>query len=348
MNKTLLTLGAAIVAAVSVTAHSQPAQPPQTGPAPTGLVVGSGNYFSPIVQDLDKAVAFYRDGLGLEVAGQPGNADANPALRNMFGLPDAKIRWVIARTPAAPGGVEIIEIKDAGGRAVARNIQDPGAVSFVVTVRDLDGTLERLKRLGAPVVSAGGKVVSIGAGTRIVLVKDPDGHFVELSQPAELPATSAPATANVIGVRLRTAVADVEKAARLYRDELGLPARSPIEPYGDNRAVLDALGMPSGQYRVATQTIPSSGFPFDFVEIKGLERNTAPAKIQDFGSTRIQLRVKDIDAAIAALVEAGGQVVSTGGKPLELPAGNATLRVAIVRDPNNLFLVLIQSPPPAA
>jgi hypothetical protein len=29
------------------------------GPAPTGLVVGSGNYFSPIVTDLEKAIAFY-------------------------------------------------------------------------------------------------------------------------------------------------------------------------------------------------------------------------------------------------------------------------------------------------
>jgi hypothetical protein len=28
-----------------------------------------------------------------------------------------------------------------------------------------------------------------------------------------------------------------------------------------------------------------------------------------------------------------------------LPAGNATLEVAIVRDPNNLFVVLIEAPP---
>ena len=42
-----------------------PAAPAPAGPAPTGLVVGSGNFFSPIVGDLGKAVAFYRDGLGL-------------------------------------------------------------------------------------------------------------------------------------------------------------------------------------------------------------------------------------------------------------------------------------------
>src|SRR5207245_1668122 len=55
--------------------------------AQNGLIVGSGNFFSPIVSDLDKAIAFYRDGLGLDVMGAPANADDNAPLRNMFGLP---------------------------------------------------------------------------------------------------------------------------------------------------------------------------------------------------------------------------------------------------------------------
>ena len=41
--------------------------------------------------------AFYRDGLGLDVQGAPGDANANLPLRNMFGLPDATLRWQIAR-----------------------------------------------------------------------------------------------------------------------------------------------------------------------------------------------------------------------------------------------------------
>jgi catechol 2,3-dioxygenase-like lactoylglutathione lyase family enzyme len=317
---------------------------PAIASAPS-LVVGSGNYFSPIVQDLDAALAFYRDGLGLEVAGAPGDAGANPALRNMFGLPDASIRWAIARTPAVAGGVEIVEIGNAAGKRLERQLQDPGAMCLVVTVRDLDGTLARLKRLGTPIVSRNGEPVAIGGGTRIVVIRDPDGHFVELSQPAELPSTAAPASTNVIGVRLRLAVEDVETAVRLYRDALGFEARAPIGEYGDNTAVLDALGLPAGQYRVGLQNVPGSGLMYDFVDFKGVERNAARGRIQDFGSTRVQLRVRDIDAAIAAFERYGGEVVSTGGKPLTLPAGNATLEVAIVRDPNNLFVVLIEAPP---
>jgi catechol 2,3-dioxygenase-like lactoylglutathione lyase family enzyme len=323
---------------VAGSAHAQVA-------ASASIVVGSGNYFSPIVRDLDASVAFYRDGLGLDVQGPPGDASANPALRNMFGLPNAKIRWSIARTPAAPGGVELVEISGADGRRLDRRLEDVGANCLVVTVRDLDATLARLEKLGAPVVSLGGEPVTIGQGTRIVVVKDPDGHFVELSQPAELPS-GAPSV-NVIGVRLRLAVRDAEAAARFYRDELGFEPRAPLGDYGDNPAVLRALGLESGQYRVAQQNVPGSGLMYDFVDFRGLERTAMPGRLQDFGSTRVQLRVRDIDAAIAAFERFGGEVVSTGGEPLELPAGNSTLSVAIVRDPNNLFVVLIEAPPPA-
>ena len=60
----------------------------------------------------------------------------------------------------------------------------------------------------------------------------------------------------------------------------------------------------------------------------------------------MQLRVRDVDAAIAAFERFGGTVVSTGGKPLELPIPKGSIKVAIVREPDNLFVVLIESPPP--
>ncbi|PYS34059.1 MAG: hypothetical protein DMG14_30350 [Acidobacteria bacterium] len=119
-------------------------------PQPTGLIVGSGNFFSPIVSDLDKAIAFYRDGLKLDVQGQPANADQNPALRNMFGLPDARLRWSIARSAEMRTGVEIVEIRQSGGRAVERRMQDGGAVTLILFVRDINAILARMKS-SAPV-----------------------------------------------------------------------------------------------------------------------------------------------------------------------------------------------------
>jgi len=85
-----VTIGAALVASAAVGFAQGP-----PGPAPTGLVVGSGNFFSPITANLDKTVAFYRDGLGLDVQGAPANADANPP-DNLF------LVLLHAAAPAAP------------------------------------------------------------------------------------------------------------------------------------------------------------------------------------------------------------------------------------------------------
>ncbi len=342
-----------VVAAGSVlTVNHAQAQP--APPAPTGLIVGSGNFFSPIVADLDAAVAFYR-AIGFEVEGEPANADANPQLRAMFGLPDARLRWQIGRAPPIEGGVEIVEVKGVEGRPAERRIQDPGAAMLTVVVRDVDATLARLKALGAPVVTRGGVPLTITSpDLRIVVVQDPAGHFVELAQPRTMPLR-ARATSNVGGVRVRHTVQDLESALALYRDALGLHgdglvhAAKRVPPYFANRTVLAALGLvPDDIYRYAELVVPASGLVIELIEFKGMRRNAERARLQDPGATRIQLRVADIDAAAAAVVQAGGTFVSTGGRPIELPVGNATLKVGIVRDPDDLFLVFIQAPAPAA
>lgn len=313
--------------------------------AQDGLVVGMGNFFSPIVGDLDKAIAFYRDGLGLDVQGAPANADQNPALRNMFGLPDAQLRWTIGRPPAMRTGVEIVEVKKAESKPVERRIQDPGAFTLVLIVRELDPVLARLKTLGAPVVTTGGAPVDVpfGGKARGVVVKDPDGHFVELVQtpPGETPVAGAP---NIISVRVRLTVEDAGQAMRLYQ-QLGLGGAMNVM-FESSAPVVKMLGLKAdAQFRVAGMDVPN-GPKLEFIDFKGVDRRTVRANIQDPGSTRMQLQVRDVDAAIESLKAAGGAVVSTGGNTVELPGrGGATTKVAIVRDPNNLFLVLIQVAP---
>ena len=342
------TLGALLVGAGAAQAQSAaPAAGAPPAPAPTGLVVGSGNFYSPIVAALDEAVAFYRDGVGFEVSGEPTNADANPQLRAMFGLPDARLRQQIGRAPPLPGGVEIVEISRAGGRPVTRGMQDPGAVMLLVTVRDIDATLARLERLGAPVVTRGGTPVAISGGPlRGIVVKDPAGHFVELLETANPPPAAPGANANIVGVRVRHTVEDLGRSLTLYRNALGLQGPEQLPKWVGDDSVLDLLGLTKkAQYRFTTLTVPTSGLPLELIEFRGARRPAERARVADPGSTRIQLRVADIDAAVAAVTQAGGEFVSTGGRPLDLPAGNSTLKVGIVRDPDDLFLVLIQAPP---
>jgi len=342
-------LGAEAPSAKAAAYAQTPATAP-AGPPPTGLVVGSGNFFSPIVGDLDKAVAFYRDGLGLDVQGTPSNADTNPALRDMFGLPDAQLRWQIGRPPAMRTGVEIVEITKAASKPLERRVQDSGAFMLIVFVRDVDATFARVKALGAPIVTKGGAPIGLPAGKprfRVVVVKDPDGHFVEIVQADQPPETQAPPTANVIAVRVRLTVADVDKALALYRDALGMKVRS-VDEFKKDPDVNNMLGLKDAQYRAAMLEVPTTGLIFEVIDFKSIDRKTVRGNIQDPGSTRIQLQVRDVDATIDALKRHGGTVASTGGTTVNLPGrGGATTKVAIVRDPDNLFLVLLQAAPPA-
>lgn len=81
------------------------------------------------------------------------------------------------------------------------------------------------------------------------------------------------------------------------------------------------------------------------MEISGVVRRSVSGSIQDPGSTRMPLQVRDLEGAIQAVVRAGGSVISTDGKPVELPEGRSSVRVAMVRAPDDLFLVLIESRP---
>ena len=376
MRRLIASLVASLLSAVAVLGQAAP-------PAATGLIVGSGNFFSPIVTDLDKAAALYRDGLGFAVTGAPSDAASNAPLRNMFGLPDAQLRWLIARPgeerrqggppPRADesalarrvaerrdipgdrgvrGGVEIIEVKKVASRAITRNVQDPGAVTLVLAVRDLDAMLARLKPLGVTVVTTGGGPVDVtlaGAAARAALVRTPDGHFLQLVQrPGGASTTANDPAALVTEVRVRLTVADVDRAMRLYRDDLGVHEQS-VGAFGGNPAVMQMLGLRGGMFRQAITQLPASGLFLQFIEFKDVERRNVQGDIQDPGSTRIQLQVKDLDAAARAVVRAGGRIVSSKEMPVELPAGRGgKIRAIVVRDPDNLFLVLIEQPPAPA
>ena len=308
------------------------AQVPTT-PAAAALVVGSGNFFSPIVANLERAVGFYHEGLGLEVMGAPSNADTNAPLRNMFGLPDARLRWTVARPAGARQGVEIVEITNAGGRAAKRDITDPGAVTLIMPAAEkLTTMVERLTKNGGTLLTARGKG-SLSSAHDVVL-RDPDDHFVELVATGQ-PLTPTPP-------RIRLTVHDVKKATNLYRDVLGL--RATTSPPTSDEWLTAVIGLKSGGTEAAVLQVPGSDLVIEFVHFAG-KGGSITARIQDPGSTRLQLQVRDLDAAIRAVVAAGGQVISTGGQPVEMPAGRgAPIRAAIVRDPDNLFLVLIAAP----
>lgn len=60
--------------------------------------------------------------------------------------------------------------------------------------------------------------------------------------------------------------------------------------------------------------------------------------MQDPGTAILELNVRDLGTLLPKLKAAGFTVASTGGEPVDL--GRA--KIVLVRDPNNLYLDLIE------
>jgi hypothetical protein len=82
----------------------------------------------------------------------------------------------------------------------------------------------------------------------------------------------------------------------------------------------------------------------EFLEVTGIERHPLAARIQDPGAARLQLTVRNLEAAIDMYKKAGpSTVVSSRGEIITQPQ----YRVAVVSDLNGLFLVLTDRRAPA-
>jgi catechol 2,3-dioxygenase-like lactoylglutathione lyase family enzyme len=118
-----------------------------------------------IVDDVDAAIAFYRDRLGFHVEMHPAPAFAVLARDDL--------RLMLSR-PGGSGG---------GGQAMPDGqTPKPGGWNRIqMEVKDLDAVVARLTGDGARFRSA----IITGVGARQILLEDPSGNLVELFEPLQ-------------------------------------------------------------------------------------------------------------------------------------------------------------------
>ncbi|MEP7064804.1 MAG: VOC family protein [Gemmatimonadota bacterium] len=129
--------------------------------------------------DTERSLAFYVDVLGMRIAGESENYGTEQEhLNNVFG---ARLRITSLRAASGPG-IELLEyLSPRDGRAYPADERSNDIVHWqaVVRVSDADSAASAISRARARFVSSG----VVGArGERALLVRDPDGHALELVQ----------------------------------------------------------------------------------------------------------------------------------------------------------------------
>ena len=126
-------------------------------------------YTNVTVSDVDEAVAFYRDGLGLEVRNDVANGG---------------FRWVTLGSAAQPG-IEIVLSEPHAGRSQAdgdamQQLLAKGQLPMLVfSTDDLDATFEQARKTGAEVLQ---EPIDQPWGPRDLAFRDPSGNTVRIAQ----------------------------------------------------------------------------------------------------------------------------------------------------------------------
>jgi catechol 2,3-dioxygenase-like lactoylglutathione lyase family enzyme len=293
---------------------------------------------------LEKTVPFYRDVLGLPVNGardplaqQPQKLDED--MSKFTATKGMSFRAATFRIPNAAFGLELTEFTGGSRKPVRPNIQDVGAATLALQVRDIQKVLAKIEASGAAIVTIGGVPVNpIGnpnSKLREIVVRDPDGFFVELQQPDPLPASAA--TSDILGASVQFSIEDSAKTVAFLRDALGFNAR-PTGVLGTNLVVQKLIGLSGAQWRITHGNIPATTLDFGLIEYSGVARAKIAAGAEDPGSPAFTL-VRDVNAAVDQWKKAGGTVATTGGKAIVRANGAGNV---FVRDVNGLMWELIQ------
>ncbi|TPJ63675.1 VOC family protein [Mesorhizobium sp. B2-6-1] len=116
-----------------------------------------------IVNDVDKAIAFYRDHLGFTVAMHPAPSFAMLARGNLR---------LLLNAAGGPGG--------ASQPMPDGSVPEPGGWNRIqIEVEDLEGVVRKLKTAG----QAFRNEIVKGMGGSQILLRDPSGNLVELFEP---------------------------------------------------------------------------------------------------------------------------------------------------------------------
>jgi catechol 2,3-dioxygenase-like lactoylglutathione lyase family enzyme len=339
---------------VSLTAQQVASTP--TLPAAVGLY----NWIH-TTADSEKSFPFYRDVLGINLTRSPfgGPAPAGAAPERIRPVPNtppdqllwdltntqgARFRNVFLHAPNTAFGLELSEFFDIPRETRQANPWDPGASSLNFDVRDLNSVLASVAAAAAPIVTLGNAPVDTPAG-RTVLVRDPDGYLIRLTQASPSAIARATSAGPVVATTIGITVADTAKSLAYYRDLLGFEVRG---TRAASTAELRVNGLSAGRLTETRTAIAGSDIEVVFSEFtlpapEGSAGATPAARpfrwrIQDVGAPQFQMQVRGLDPLIERTKAAGYQFLSVGARPIQRAFG----RFVFAIDPDGVLVEYVE------
>lgn len=143
------------------------------------------NHVGVSVSDLDVAIAFYRDNLGMEQAMEImpfGGRD----FETIMDIPGVEGRMCMMGRDSLR--LELFEFAQSEPRNPDYPVSDGGFTHFGVIVDDLDATYEKLRKAGVRIHSP--IITFMGGSMRAIYCRDPDGNVFEIMEPGTPAAQS--------------------------------------------------------------------------------------------------------------------------------------------------------------
>ena len=313
-----------IPAAVTVVALGQ--TPSSEQPKPK---IRSLSHAIHAVEDLDTTLAFYREVFGLNGTPQDFPNAAVPLLTD---APGVTLRMSMMPLPGAMR-FELTHFKGLERKPARAAYTDPGAASIVLYVRDLDAAVANAKKANAPIVTTGGAPVEIATAkgkARSIVLRDPDGFFIQLVQ--ETPAPGA-GEGNVHRVSLAYTMESAEATAKFYGGMMGIELMGP-SAFSKDAAMLKLIGAPEGtEFRKLTGVLPGPPAYVEFTEFRGVPRTKFHLRVRDPGAPAMAIQVVNLNGMIAQMKAAGVPVISANGQIVDFGGGTHTI---FVEDPNGM------------
>jgi catechol 2,3-dioxygenase-like lactoylglutathione lyase family enzyme len=291
--------------------------------------------------DVDKTLAFYQAVFGLAGQVRPFQSTGPQILTNS---PGATLRVAMTQLKGA-FNFELTEFGNLQRQLHKQpEIADPGAPMMKIIVRDLDAIVAAAKKVNAPIITKNAAPVTVATSignARAIVMRDPDGYFVEAIQGT--PDAASP-EGPVIGAIMGLTVRDMDETLKYWNGVLGLELEADRK-FSNDAAMLDLLGLPSAaSYRTAGGLISGSKARIEMIEIKGVPRKPFDLRVTDANASGMAIRVGHIRELLAKIKASGGRVLSRNG---ELVEWSDTIRNVFVKDPNGLNLELVGSADPS-